>query len=162
MAICTSDYTFRYFAFCLSNAFCITDIKRLLASNMVKVQSGVMGFIATINTALFHFIIPKPLANLFSSIISLLVNSFSVAWACKPSFSHFLALYRVIFSIARPAISYLNFVWISFTPSLSSFSLPLFLNFCFHNHNITSLVCCVNSYPCKPDIFAETYELVEE
>lgn len=159
MAICAPNYTFGNFSFCLSNAFGVTNIKHFFAFNMVKMQSGVVSFISTVNTTIFQFIIPKPLANLFSSIISLLVDSLPIFWFHKPSFSHYFALYRVIFSVARYAIRYLHFVRISFTPSLSGFSLFLFLKFCFHNYIIQQWDYVVNTYPCKPDIFEQTYKL---
>lgn len=161
MAICTPNYTFRDFTFCLGNTFCITNIKQFLAFNMVKVKGSMMGVVTTINTTLSHFIFPKPLTNHFGSIVSLFIDSFSISWPCKPSFPHFLALYGVIFPISRFAICFLNFFWISFAPPLRGFSLALFLKFCFHNHIIPRFNSIVNIYPCKPDIFEMTYDKVD-
>ena len=161
MAICASNYTFFDFLFGLSNAFCITNIKHFLAFDMVKMQSCVVSFVTTIYATVCHFIIPKPSTNLFSSIIVLFVDSFPITKFCKPLFSHFFTLYRVIYPVARLAIHRFDFIRVSFTPPLSGFSLLLFLKFCFHNYIIALNYCNVNSYPCKPDIFEQTYEPVE-
>lgn len=160
MTICAPNHTFNNFLLSLDNTFCITNIKRFLALNVIKMQSGVMSFIATINTTMFHFIIPQPLANLFSSIIALFVYSLPIAWLCKPPLSHFFVFCGVICSVAGLAICCLNFVRIPFTPPLNSFSMLLFLGFCFHNNIISLVSCGVKHYPCKPDIFEQTYEKV--
>lgn len=160
MAICTSNNTFGNFSFCLSNTFGITNIKHFFAFNMVKMQSCMMSFITTIHTTLYPFIIPEPPTNLFGPIVSFLIDSFPITWIRQSSFSHFLAFYRVIFPMTRFTVCRLDFIGISLTPPLSSFSLFLFLKLCFHNYIIILDNCNVNLYPCKPDIKELTYEEV--
>ena len=162
MAICAPDNALGYFKFSLSNAFCITNIDRLLSINMVEMQGRMMRFISTINTTVFHLIIPKPLADTFSSIIGLLINPFPIPRFRKPILSHFLVFYRVILSVPGFAIGCLNFIRIFFTPPFGSFSLSLFLKFCFHDYIIALHNYIVNIYPCKSDIFEATYEKIEE
>ena len=116
MTISAANFTFGDFSFRLGNAFCITNNKCFLTSNMVKVHSSVVSFIATINTAMIRFIVPEPLTNFFSSFVGLFINSFSITWFRKPFFAPSLTLYGVIFPVTGLAIRLLNFVWVLFSP----------------------------------------------
>ena len=160
MTISAPNYAFYYFLFRLFDAFRITNIKFLLASNVVKMQSDMMGIISAIYTAPIQFIVRKPLANLYSSAVGLFIYTLSVARLSQPLAPHVFTFDRVIFPVSWLAICNSDFFGVPVSPPLGCFSLSLFLKFCFHSCIITGFNENVNVYPCKPDIFEATYDKV--
>lgn len=154
MTIRTAHNAFFNLAFGLCDALGKGDIERFGAISMVEIESAGV-YKTTINTACRGLAPTKPITNRLSSYS----RSLSIAWTSL-LFCPFViatAILRIIWPISRPTITFLNLVGIAFTPTPHSLSLSLLFLFNVH----MDIVAC-NIYPCKPDIFAMTYEEVSD
>lgn len=110
---------------------------------------------STIDAAMFDFIKIEPSANGSSSLVGLFVDALTVLGIAKAFFTPHLCFCRIIDALSRATITLYNFVGIPRAPSFSGLN-PMLTLFLF-SKNLWIVSCF---YPCKPDIFAATYEPV--
>lgn len=155
MAVRATHFTLLNLGTSLRYAFSKTEIQSLDSLNVVKVQSPVVTE-ATINTTFISFVITEPFTQKCRPFVSLAINVFSIFRFRQSSLPPSLNFDGIVSAFTRSTVSLLNFVRISFPPSTSGFSSSPLLLFSVHNRIISHV------YPCKPDIFEATYEVVEE
>lgn len=98
MTISASNDAFFDLSFGLSNTFCITDIKKFLATYMVKMQSGWIRIIATVYTASPNLVGIKPSTNNSSSLVSNPIDMFTLFRVSEVFFNVFSVIF---FSLNR-------------------------------------------------------------
>ena len=122
MTIRATYNTLRDLSLRLIDAFCIADVKRLAAPNVIEVKSHRELSIATVKTAMLDFVSIKPPANGCRPIVGLPVDAFSISWISKTALTPYLCFVGFVDAVARAAISLANFVGISLSPSTTGFS----------------------------------------
>lgn len=157
MAVGAPNNALSYFSFCLLNAFCKADVKCFVVANMIKIQ-GSRIIKPAINATDRSLVVAQPLANECCTLIRLIVDTLSIARLGKTFLSPFLSFGWVILANARFAVGGFDLRRVAVFPSTGCGAASGFLLFCvcWHVWIVRHL-----SHPCKPDIFAKTYEAVE-
>ena len=154
MAVRTAHLTFFNLLLRLCSALGKTDIQMFVSPYMIKVKSTRVAK-STINAADRCFIFTEPCSKFCSSpplIFTVVRPSLRLC-----AFIIDTAIFRIVQAMSWPAIGLAHLIRVPFSPAAVRFSLSLsfFLN--VHKEIVSH-----NFYPCKPDIFEATYELVED
>jgi hypothetical protein len=172
MAIRAADNALGNFGLSLPNAFCTGNVNGFVIADVVEVQSCRVRVKPAINASGFCLEFVKPSANSYRAIIRLFVDTLAIAGLIQPSFSPSLTLKRVIRSVPRFLVGLSHLVGISlapplcgcvrgarmtFSPTAGGFASACSLLISTHHHRMTQMEC-----EGKPDIFAATYERVDD
>jgi len=157
----------------LRNAFCVAYIHSFVVSNMIKMEGGGMSIKSAVTAPHINLVCIKPAADLIGALVRLSVDLFSVSWLLKSLATPIGALFAgrwlaySVFILAGTRTELCRHTlclkhltayragmisWLCRFPRWHTLSVPQRFENCkpdmFH--------------PCKADIFAATYESVEE
>lgn len=161
MAVRTNDFTLNNLQLSLRNALGVAYVQGLAGSNMVELQSNRVRAIAAICAALPKLVGIQPIANASRALIGLTVDLLSVSMSLKSALAPRLHLLRCELSFGAVSISAPGrtepgrSLGVKCLPALSASE-------CFRRSlgpwgHVTRV--SPVAYPCKPDIFAATYEV---
>lgn len=163
MTIGANHFALRNLPLGLRDALGVADVQRLAGSDMVELQRHGVGAIATIYASALQLVAIQPVANAGRALIRLPINGlpmsrlrksrlpprFHLLWRKLATWaSPFTALIRTEF---RRALGRKRARAMAANERTGGGSIPR-----RHEGLVPSV-----AYPCKPDIFAATYELVE-
>jgi len=120
---------------------------------MIEMKGGRMKIEFTINTPKSQLVGVEPTTNSGRSRVGLLVNSLPISRDCKPRQPPCLGFPRVVRANSLPSIRGSDLLGVSIFPASGGFSCASKLFFRSKHAGIIAI-------PCKPDIFAATYEAV--
>lgn len=163
MAVGANHIALRNFFFRLGHAVRGADIQLFGPTNMVKIQRDGVFFVPTIRTAMLGLVSIKPVSNAARPSVSLRVNSLSVSGFGKALFPPFSVLIgrrrrawlTASFAARRRAIFRRPLCVKAASAMLASALDRINIFPRWHNQMFAR-----NVTPCKPDIFAKTYEAV--
>jgi hypothetical protein len=164
MAVGTNDFTLSDLGLSLGNAFCIADVQLLACSDVVKVKRNRVPFKPAVGASLLKLVGIKPIPHLARPLIGLMVDLLAVARRLQPTLPPHLHLLRCKLSFwARPLSTLVRAEPCRTLGFKASSTLDAGevsrqrLGPWGHVDQVPSV-----AFPCKPDIFALTYEATQE
>lgn len=160
MAICADDLTFCDLALCGCDALGVADVHRLAVANVIEVQCDRMGSVSAVSAAVMDLVGVKPVANGSRPFIGKAVLSLPVSRLFQSLFAPLTSLIRLMSALGSGSFS-------ASRRAEHGFSLRMEGNTAGgagelagcgvfprrHKQMLPEMF-----YPCKPDIFAATYE----
>lgn len=164
VAVCANHFAFDDFTFCLRNALGVADVQRLAAVNVVKFECDRVGFVPTVGTTSIQLVGIQPIANTCRAVIRLLVDHLTIAGSGQsllPPRLHLLRSELAFWARSFPALIRTEFSRALGEKAGAAMDASKFSTGDFFPRRHPMTVPSV-AFPCKPDIFAATYELVSE
>jgi hypothetical protein len=164
MAVRTNHFALPDFTFGLSNAFGVAHVERLTGDDMVEFERDRVSLIPAIRAPSLQFVSVKPVSDAGRSLVGLLIDHLPVAWNCKPLLAPRLYLFWRKLAFWTGSLSALvgtkpcRALGIKASSTLDAGEIPRRrLGPWGHAFTVPSV-----AFPCKPDIFAATYEPVSD
>lgn len=141
---------------------------RSFTFHMVNIQRGVVRFISTVNATRLNLEVRKPLFDSLAVFVSGQIDSFSITGLLKTFLSPFTALLsrglRTLRASAARAQTGAIFCAVSFgkKDGFTLYTSPLFGGRIFPGRHTSMIAARHDLNPCKPKIFAATYDEVHD
>lgn len=150
----------------LSDALAVAYVACLDIADVVEVERNGACLVATVDTADRQLVVVQPSSNGGCAFVGPSIDGLAVAGACEPSLTPRLRLLRVVRPRATAAISariraVAGAVSLGRESHIAAHTCALGCGDRFPRRHVPIIPGAHVVYPCKPNIFEATYEVVE-
>ena len=160
MAVRTDDLALGDLALCGCDALGVADVHRLAVANVIEVQRDRMGPVATVGAAVFHLIGVKPVSDCCRPFVGKAVLSLPVSRLLKALFAPLASFVRLMSALGSGSFAASRRAEPGFSLCMEGDTAggagELAGGGVFPRRHKQMLPAMF--YPCKPDIFAATYD----